>query len=146
MRNDISVIVDLFANGIKRFVEIVEFIEQREKSADFENTADMVTDTDHGNEAFGIAQGLDRIKDGTQAFARDLSQQRKLEHHVDHAVIHRRTQQLFKLCGDWLTDITGGANDQYLIADFGMNGHGYKYGIVFEYCSSAELKISNCTK
>lgn len=146
MRKETSLIVDLFANGIKRFVEIVEFIKQREKSAHFENTADMVTDSDDGNQAFGIAQGLDRIKDGAQAFARDLGQQRKLEHHAGHAVIHRRTQQLFKLCGDWLADIAAGANDQYLIADFGMNGHGYKYGIVFEYCSSAELKIHNCTK
>lgn len=146
MRKDTLGIVDLFANGIERFVEIIEFIEQSKKSAYFKNAADMFTDSDDGNQSVGIAQGLDRIENGAQAFARNLRQQRKLEHHVDHAVIHRRTQQLFKLCGDWLTDIAAGANDQYLITDFGMNRHGYKYGIVFEYCSAAELKIHNCTK
>ncbi len=146
MRKDTLDIVDLFANGIERFFETIEFIEQRKKSAYFKNAADMFTDSDDGNQSMGITQGLDRIENGAQAFARNLRQQRKLEHHVGHAFVNRGAQQLFKLCGDWLADIAAWANDHYLIADFGMNGHGYKYGIVFEYCSSAELKIHNCTK
>lgn len=132
MKKISSSIVDFFANGIERFFEIIELIKQRKKPAHFENAADLTTQSNDGNQAMGIAQGLDRIKDSSQAFARNLGQGRQLEHHAGHTIIHGGTQQLFQLCGDWLADITTGTNDQYLITDFGMNGHGYKYGIVLQ--------------
>lgn len=146
MKKNRSGIVDLFVNSIERFFEIVEFIQQREKSANLENAAYLIADADNSNQPIHLAQSLDGFKDGSQAFTRDLGQRRKLEHHVDHSLVHCGAQLFFKLYGHWLTDIATGSNDQYLIPNFGLNRHGIKYGIVFSYCSSAELKINNYTK
>lgn len=123
LKMKMSDVVKLVANRVEGFIETSEFIEEREKSAYLEDATHLLAESDNGHQATRVAQGLDRIENGTQAFTRYLGQSRKIKDHASYAVIHGRFQQLFQLCSNWLADIAVGANDQYLVTGLGMNRH-----------------------